>query len=111
MSDDEEFRRGLEAIFAEYRQSLGKRLAELGALARDLANGAALPGRMSDLRRGLHSLAGTGRTFGLPEVSHKAAAAESFLEPFCAAGTLPHPDEWAEFGQLFEALQQAAAGR
>lgn len=109
MSDDEEFRRGLEAIMAEYRQGLGERLAGLDGLARDLAHGVAAPDRMRELQRGLHSLAGTGRTFGLPEISVSAAAAESFLEPFCTTGAMS-ADEWAEFGRLLDALKQPAAG-
>lgn len=109
MTEDEEFRRGIEAIMAEYRQGLAQRVGELVGLAHDLACGVAAPDRMHELLRGLHSLAGTGRTFGLPEVSVSAAMAESFLEPYCAAGIMS-ADEWIKFGELLNALKRSAAG-
>lgn len=109
MNEKEEFRRRLDAITAEYRQSLPQRFAEIEGLARALASDSMAPARMADLKRELHSLAGSGKTLGLPAVSESAAAAESFLEPFCEQGTIPGLNEWAQFEPLLDALKRSAA--
>ncbi len=104
----EAFKRQLEALSAEYRSGLAQKFAELDGLWRDLAGGAAGPDRLGDLQRELHSIAGAARTFGVAGVSEAAAAAESFLEPFCKRRKLPPPARHAEFERLLAALKQAA---
>ena len=92
----------LEALRAEYRADLRPKVESLEALRGSLAAGAAPASGMQELYRGLHSIAGSAKTFGLPEVSEAARAAERFLEPHCAAGA-PPPD-WAGLRRLIEAL-------
>ncbi len=104
----EEFSKQIEALRAEYRAGLPDKLAELDGLWRGLASGAMQPGRLADLRRGLHSLAGSARTFGVAGVGEAAAAAESWLEPYCNRGAVPGPAEQAEFRRLLDALKQTA---
>ncbi len=108
MNGEEEFRRGLDAIIAEYQKSLPQRFAEIERLVHALAGDATAHSCLADLKRELHSLAGSGKTFGLPAVSESAAAAESFLEPFCEQGTIPGLSEWARFEPLFDALKRSA---
>ena len=62
----------VDALFAEYRRDLPRRLERLEAM---LAGG-----RLVELRRALHTLAGSAGTYGLPRVGQAAAAAEACLE-------------------------------
>jgi HPt (histidine-containing phosphotransfer) domain-containing protein len=110
MNREEEFKRDLDAVAAEYRQGLPRRIVEIESLVRALARDAVAPSRLADLKRELHSLAGSGRMLGVPAVSASAAAGESFLEPFCRQGTIPGVDEWAQFEPLLEALKRSVAG-
>lgn len=77
------------------------------------------PERLARLHRGVHSLAGSGATFGLPEVSRAARALEAPLKDLVQGGAdRPSPDlsglegVWAEFKRacLGEAAQAAPAG-
>ena len=104
----EEFKRQIEALRAEYRAELPGRLAELDGLWHSLSSGALRIERISDLRRSLHSLAGSARTFGVAGVSEAAAAAESWIEPYCVSNTLPGSAERSEFQRLLDAVKQAA---
>jgi HPt (histidine-containing phosphotransfer) domain-containing protein len=61
-----------DALLAEYRRELPRKL---GRLQEHFA-----AGRLGELRRELHALAGSAGTFGLPEVSKAARAAEDYLE-------------------------------
>lgn len=105
----ESFRRQLEALSAEYRSGLPEKLAEIECLWRDLANGVVDPARLTDLRRELHSLAGSAKTFGVAQVGEAALAAEVFLEAFCTQATLPGPAGQAEFSRLIDVLKLQAA--
>lgn len=102
----EEFGKQIEALRAAYRSELPGKLAQLDDLWRGLTSGALQPGRIADLRRGLHSLAGSARTFGVAGVGEAAAAAESWLEPYCDRGAVPGAAEQAEFQRLLDALKQ-----
>jgi chemotaxis protein histidine kinase CheA len=99
----EAFRQALLELSAEYRSALPAKMAELEAQWRDGA-----PGSVETLRRGLHTLAGSAKTFGLAEVTDAARAAEQFLDPFCERGTPPEAAARAEFEGLFEALKRVA---
>ena len=96
----------LEELRAEYRAELPGRFARLQALLAEVAAGAPLQ-RRKDLLRELHSLAGSGKTFGIPALSEAARAAESFLEPLCAEGAASSREDWARLQELVAALQGA----
>jgi len=104
----EAFKQQLEAIRAEYRNALPAKLAELDASWKALASGAAEPGRMVDLLRALHSMAGSAKTLGVSGVSEAAAAAELFLEPFSKRRKLPNSAQQVEFARLLDKLKNTA---
>jgi HPt (histidine-containing phosphotransfer) domain-containing protein len=115
-SQDEALRRELEATVAAYRSSLGPRIAALEVLRAALAGGrtpAAEAARLrADLHRELHSIAGSGRTFGLAGVSEAARAAEVFVEHRCPAGSAPDAAAWEALKPLLQdlaAVSKAAA--
>ena len=102
----EEFKSQIEALRTEYRAQLPAKRDELDRLWRGLTSGALKPDRVVELRRALHTLAGSARTFGVAGVSEAAAAAESYLEPFCSRSAIPGPAEQSEFRRLLDALKQ-----
>jgi len=104
----EEFQKQIAALRADYRAKLPAKLEEISGLWRGLAGGELPADRIVDLRRELHSLAGSARTFGVEGVSEAALAAETWLEPHCARRALPAADEQPGFGRLLDALKQAA---
>lgn len=86
---------------AQYRAALPARLQAIERLRAGLAAGTLPAARRSELHREVHSIAGSGRTFGLPELSTAASAAEALLEQ-------PGEPHWARLRELFEAMAQAA---
>lgn len=64
-------RKELEAVLAQYRRDLPARISALEALLS--------AGRLTELKRALHRLAGSAGTFGVPEVGDAARAAEESL--------------------------------
>ncbi len=67
-----ERRAEFDALLAEYRRGLPDTLARIDALL--------AAGRLKELRRAVHTLAGSAGTYGLPRVGQAAAAAEAYLE-------------------------------
>lgn len=108
--DSAEFKRKMEAFSAEYRASLPAKLAEVDALWGMLAAGATQPEACGELLRRLHTLAGSAKTFGFPDLGVAARAAESFLEPYCQDGAMPQAADRQSFGLLLSAVRQSAAG-
>ena len=104
----EELRRELQATVAEYRASLAPRIAALEVLRGELARGEASPARVAELHRELHSIAGSGRTFGLAGVSEAASAAEAFVEKRRAAGSPLDAAAWEPLKALLQELARAA---
>jgi len=108
VSEADKFAAELGALTAEYRAKLALRLAALDVLAMELAVGQAHADGLNDLRRELHTIAGSAKTFGLPAVTDAARAAERFLDPWCDARRTPAPAEWATLNTLLAALREAA---
>ena len=101
----EAFRQALAELSAEYRAGLPARMSELDELW-IASHGASVPPLA--LRRALHSIAGSAKTFGLAELTTAARAAEQMLDPCCDAG-LPLPAESiSSFEILLHALKSAA---
>ena len=105
---DDDLARELEALGAEYRASLAQRLSDI-----DTAWSAVTRGDASALRtllRGLHSIAGSALTFGLPELSRSAATAEDWIEPYNERQEAPPPAAHAAFDALLAAVRRTASG-
>jgi chemotaxis protein histidine kinase CheA len=105
----EEIGSEFEAFNAEYRRSVPERLREIESLWSDLRQVGASRERLHALLRGLHSIAGSGSTFGMPQLSAAAAAAESWIAPFCERGAMPEEGRRGEFDALLSALRAAAS--
>ena len=108
MSDDE-FRKMMAALGAEFRQGLPERMDLVDRLWRRLCDGRVDEASMIELIQTLHTLAGSAGTFGLDAVSATAAEAESRLEAYREAGTVADAAGRAEISRLLETLRRAAA--
>ncbi len=104
----EVFRQQLAAMAAEYGASLPAKLDELQAMWLATRNGGA-PEPLDQLRRALHTMAGTAGTFGLRAVMDSARAAESFIEPFCASPANLKSDDHAAFDALLAAVRASVS--
>jgi chemotaxis protein histidine kinase CheA len=100
----EAFRQQLAAMAAEYGATLPGKLDELDAVWLAARHSGA-PEGLDQLRRGLHTMAGTAGTFGLRAVTDSARAAESFIEPFCASPLNLKSDDHAAFEALLAAVR------
>jgi HPt (histidine-containing phosphotransfer) domain-containing protein len=85
---------------AEYRASLPPRLERIESLLASLVAGEVAAAQRRELERELHSIAGSGRTFGLPAVSAAARAAEALLEQ-------PGEPDWSRIRDLLAQLRAA----
>ncbi|MCC6472193.1 MAG: Hpt domain-containing protein [Burkholderiales bacterium] len=100
------FEEALKALCAEYRASLPLKFAELDRLWRRVRVDSQVDA-LAELRRELHSIAGSGKTFGLPALSAAASAAEACIEAWRESGALPGAQEGARFGGLLDELKRA----
>lgn len=89
-------RKEFDAVLAQYRRDLPARITALEALL--------AAGRLDELRRALHSLAGSAGTFGLPQVGDAARAAEETL--------VENPDaaQRRQFADHFARLREMGMG-
>lgn len=105
----EEFRRHLDALGADYRACLPEKVAAIRGLCHSMSAVGA-PDGLTELKRELHTLAGSARTFGVADVGELARAAESLLDACCERGTLPDAGSIAELARLIDAIQRSVAG-
>lgn len=92
-----ERRAELDALLAEYRRDLPQTLARIDS--------ALAGGRLAELGRALHMLAGSAGTYGLPRLGEAAAAAEAHLE---ACGSPLDPAQRAELERRVARLRDEA---
>jgi chemotaxis protein histidine kinase CheA len=109
MKYDDAFERGLEAFNDAFRASLPDRLRQLDEIWHQLKAGDAPADAMRKLERGLHSLAGSGRTFGLPELSDAAAAAEACVADFGQAVSIGDAASRDRLERLLDQVRRAGS--
>lgn len=107
MSDDD-FERGLEAFRQAFRESLPERMAQLTATWSKIEAGQGAEADYEALERGLHSLAGSGRTFDVAGLSEAASAAEAYLAGLRRGGS-PTQAERQHFRRLLGAVAGATS--
>ena len=109
--DDDELKRTLAKLRADYADQLPVTVAQMEELWRRLIAAEIAPLRLAELARMAHSITGSGTTFGVPDASGAARDLELFLEPFAKSGRLPGPAEQLTVAALLAALRQAAVQR
>jgi chemotaxis protein histidine kinase CheA len=108
---DDDLKRELEAISAEYRASLPQRLSDIDAAWSAIKRGEGDGESVLVVLRNLHSMAGSALTFGLPELTTAARAAEDWIEPYHERSEVPPAGEHAGFEPLLAAVRHAASHR
>jgi HPt (histidine-containing phosphotransfer) domain-containing protein len=96
---EDAFREAMRQACEEYGAQLPQRMKEVRSRWRS--------GELGELRRALHSLAGSGKTFGFAGVSEAARAGETLLDPHCEGGTTPAPAERERLEVLLDELERA----
>ena len=100
-------RQFLDEVSAEFKSGLAARLSRIDRLWQALALDPVAEKDIVDLRRELHSLAGSAGTFGLPALGETARAAEDELDSFAGNGGVPLEKKRATLKHLLEALRRA----
>jgi chemotaxis protein histidine kinase CheA len=107
MAGNEELEAELEALRRGWLDRLEGRLLEIDRGALALSAAVADRAAVESLRLLLHRLAGTGASFGFPEVTHAARTGENIVrKPFDEARP-PTESEIAELKQALELLRVA----
>jgi len=111
VSDADELAAELARLSAEYRVTLARRLDALDAILVALSAEQAGADQLQELRRVLHSIAGSARTFGLPAVSEAARAGEALIAPWFDGRESPQLADWAALKDVLCALRKASDAR
>ncbi len=107
MSKDD-LSQALAKMRADYAAHLPQAVAQMEDLWRRLVAAELPPSRLAELLRMVHSVTGSGTTFGLPSASQAARELEFYLDPFAQSSRLPGPAEQEKVSTLLAALKQAA---
>jgi HPt (histidine-containing phosphotransfer) domain-containing protein len=95
-----------QKLRTEFRGSLPAKLRRLRSLWERIDCEEPDPDALEILKREIHTMAGSAGSFGLPQVSKLAAAAEDALEGL-KAGSCPGKKRAAKFGALLAKLEKA----
>ena len=109
MAADDDLSRELQALSVEYRASLPQRLHDIDAAWSAVRRGVGDAESVRTVLRNLHSMAGSARTFGMPDLTTAAAAAEDWIEPYHERAELPPGSAHDAFEPLLAAVRQAAS--
>ncbi len=97
----------IASLRADYAAKLHGKLDGIKNLWHDIANGLAQAPAMEELVRAVHSLAGSGMVFGMPELGAAARKLELYLDPFLVSSSIPAPDTHGRVDELLAALRRA----
>jgi chemotaxis protein histidine kinase CheA len=99
--------REFDVLRAEYRKSMPAKLDRIEALWDLILKGMQDDTRLAQLKKELHTIAGSAGTFGLPKVSDVARAAEECLGESADAASLGEKQR-TDFIRLLGELKSAA---
>ncbi len=108
MSGFQNLGKEFQKLRAEFRGSMPAKITRLRSLWARVDCDEPDADALEILRRELHTMTGSGGTFGLPQVSKAAAAAEACLEGL-KDGSRPGGKRSGRFGRLLDALEESAA--
>ena len=108
MSDPKnDFAKVLAAAAADYQRQLPQKIADIDRLWAELASNGMTPGKLDELVRMTHNIAGSARVFGLAEASEAARALEHCLGDFGQGHTPAEKAAYTRAEALIAALQQS----
>ena len=97
----------LEQLRTDYRRGLQPRFEQIAALWRRCLEGDGDRQLVSELRAVVHRLAGSGDTFGFPDVSQRAERLERFLSVLSRAAATPTREQRASGDALVAELTRS----
>jgi len=100
----------LAALDTNFSLSLPGRLKEISEGCRRLLDGAAAPAELESLGLHVHKLAGSGTTFGSPEISVAALALEGSIKRAMAGRRADREEILAELSALDTAIGRRLSG-
>ena len=101
-------RERLDALRKAYAQGLPEKIEHIETLWTKLAKGRSDDDALRSLHFAVHSLAGSGATFGYSGVSKAAQALEDLFQSLTETGTPPTRDQKTQVRSLLEALGRAS---
>jgi len=104
---DDLLARQLAELRGEYLAEADKRVAELRALRNRLALAPA--DALSGLRQAFHRLAGSGGSYGFPDVSARSRDGEQLAQRLLDGGAAVGQDDLAPFDQCIASVERAFA--
>lgn len=105
MKDSADVAAQLAALYEQYAKQLGDTLDNLAG--RVSGQGADIaPLALAELHASLHKLAGSGGTFGFPELSRQARVLEVIVKAWLDDGRAPEPAQWEAWKTDLSALRQ-----
>jgi len=99
----------LAALNARFAAQLEVTLHELNEKVATQQGSNIPPGLLEELHARLHKLAGSGGTFGFPELSSQARTLEVSAKGWLNSAAPPTPDEWCLWKTALQALHQTIA--
>lgn len=108
MKSKEDFQEVVRRLSAQYRVGLAEEIERIEDLWLHLKAQGAGAADLRELQRRLHSMAGSGQTFGVHGLSDAAAAAELHLEALADVTALTEASQSLRFEQLLAEVRRAA---
>lgn len=102
---DDALAEALRRLRLEYLAESGQKVAQLWAIFERVE--ACEPGALSELRQALHKLAGSGGSYGFPEVSSRSREGELTAERFTASAVALGPPQLDELRELLRGVSEA----
>jgi HPt (histidine-containing phosphotransfer) domain-containing protein len=109
MAKRDDLQERLQALRDQYARQLPTRLAELESGLAWLSEDPGNDRLLALLHRQVHSLTGSGASFGYPELSRSARSLEHFLKSLVNSGETLSDSNLAQIRALLVALQESAA--
>jgi len=111
MADLDDFQSGLKALSDAYAAELPQKIQQIEAAWGNLQHGEWDDAGFQSLHRMVHSLTGSGRTFGFATLSDAARALETMLAEMVQVKAMPDQEQRNQMRMALSALQQAVKQR
>jgi HPt (histidine-containing phosphotransfer) domain-containing protein len=98
----------IEAIQKDYIRDLPAAIASIEDIWNELQDNWRT-GALKNLYNSIHRIAGSGGTFGFPELSEISLEIEKLLNPFLFEGSSPHADDLTRIDNYINKLKQVSA--
>ncbi|NQU62146.1 MAG: Hpt domain-containing protein [Rhodospirillales bacterium] len=109
-SGPESLENKLAELKRAYLAALPSRIEEMVQVAASIEASLSSPGCLADLKtleHLAHKFAGSGGSFGFPDISETAEVVETAAKAMVESGTPPSPDQWQTVKDKLDSLRSA----